>query len=133
MAEIFFIILMTLILILMISVPVLLVLNRKYRSSLIKLLESLPEDKYAQLRQDSKHGLNNFKSVLLDAIQKQVREPSYINDLITTSKYVPSDLEPLRTECELWFSRYKLVFRIVLPVFLLVCLIAICIYLINMS
>ncbi len=60
MTESFIILLMTLIFILTI-IPVLLVLNGKHSSRLIKLLEPLPEDKYAQLRQDSKHGLNNFK------------------------------------------------------------------------
>lgn len=122
MKEVFVVLLLLSLLCLAVLVPALFVLSLKYRSYLKRLLKSLPPEDYEALQKDSQNTFVNFKNGLYEILKSQYREPTYLKDLITGSKYVSFELEPLRNDCEKWFRRYKLVFHLVVPFFLFLCL-----------
>lgn len=125
----FLFLMLFLISLLAIFIPVILVLHWKYKSTLTKLLISLPNEKKIEFQNTYRKEILNSRNSISDLIKVEFKESRSLTDLITTKKYISPDSEFYRRNCEMWFRRYKLAFRIVIPILMFLVLSAFAIHL----
>ncbi len=124
MLEIFYGTLLIDLVALLVLVPLLITINRRYSISLDKLIDGLPEPAYEKLKEQSREKVDSIKSYFKENLKAQFNQPDFLINLITSKEFDSFGVKELREECNKNYRKYKNVFLLNAILFLYLALAA---------